>query len=104
MKYIGCDFHPSFQQLAMLDTETGETLDLKLKHEGGEARRFYESLKAQEVIVGIEVPETRTGLSTCWDSWDISCGWATRLPSVARTDASRSTSARRPADPETHVG
>ena len=54
MKYIGCDFHPSFQQLAMLDTETGETLDLKLKHEGGEARRFYESLKGQEVIVGIE--------------------------------------------------
>ena len=26
MKYIGCDFHPSFQQIAMLDTETGETI------------------------------------------------------------------------------
>jgi transposase len=54
MKYIGCDFHPSFQQVAMLDMGTGETLDLKLKHEGGEARRFYESLQGQEVIVGIE--------------------------------------------------
>ena len=54
MKYIGCDFHPSFQQIAMLDTETGEILDLKLKHEGGEARQFYESLKGQQVIVGIE--------------------------------------------------
>ena len=27
MKYIGCDYHPSFQQVAMLDTETGETLE-----------------------------------------------------------------------------
>ena len=54
MKYIGCDFHPSFQQIAMLDTETGETLDLKLKHEGGEAKRFYESLNGQELIVGVE--------------------------------------------------
>jgi hypothetical protein len=24
MKMIGCDFHPSFQQIAMVDTETGE--------------------------------------------------------------------------------
>jgi len=24
MKIIGCDFHPSFQQIAMVDTETGE--------------------------------------------------------------------------------
>jgi transposase len=54
MKYIGCDFHPSFQQIAMLDTGTGETLDLKLKHDGDETRQFYESLKSQEVIVGIE--------------------------------------------------
>jgi hypothetical protein len=25
MIIIGCDFHPSFQQIAMLDTETGAT-------------------------------------------------------------------------------
>ena len=24
MKIIGCDFHPSFQQMALVDTETGE--------------------------------------------------------------------------------
>ena len=27
MMIIGCDFHPSFQQLAMLDTETGELVE-----------------------------------------------------------------------------
>ena len=25
MKIIGCDFHPSWQQVAWLDAETGET-------------------------------------------------------------------------------
>ena len=24
MKIIGCDYHPSFQQIAMLDLDTGE--------------------------------------------------------------------------------
>jgi hypothetical protein len=31
MKIIGCDFHPSFQQIAMLDTETGEHTEKRLK-------------------------------------------------------------------------
>ena len=53
MKIIGCDFHPSFQQIAMLDTETGELIKRKLLHAGGEAQRFYESLSG-EVLVGVE--------------------------------------------------
>jgi transposase len=53
MKYIGCDFHPSFQQIAMVDKETGEITERRLRHEGGEARRFYESLSGP-VVVGIE--------------------------------------------------
>ena len=32
MKYIGCDFHPSFQQIAMLDLETGELVERRLLH------------------------------------------------------------------------
>jgi transposase len=32
MKYIGCDFHPSFQQIAMLDKQTGELVEHKLLH------------------------------------------------------------------------
>lgn len=53
MIIIGCDFHPSYQQIAMLDTETGVTTDHKLTHTGGEAERFYRSL-ASAALVGIE--------------------------------------------------
>ncbi len=53
MKIIGCDFHPSFQQIAMLDTETGELMERKLQHPE-EATRFYESLGGEEVLVGLE--------------------------------------------------
>jgi transposase len=53
MKIIGCDYHPSFQQIAMVDTETGEEIKMKLSHSNGEAQRFYESLSG-EVLVGVE--------------------------------------------------
>jgi transposase len=53
MKIIGCDFHPSFQKIAMLDTETGELIQRQLSHADGEAKRFYESLSG-EVQVGVE--------------------------------------------------
>ena len=54
MKIIGCDFHPSYQQIAMVDTETGELWEGRLEHERGEARRFYEALQGQQVRVGME--------------------------------------------------
>lgn len=54
MKIIGCDFHPSYQQIAMVDTETGELSEGRLEHEQGEARRFYEALQGQSVRVGME--------------------------------------------------
>jgi transposase len=40
MKIIGCDYHPSYQPIAMVDTETGEMQEGRLEHEPGEARRF----------------------------------------------------------------
>ncbi len=52
--WIGCDFHPSFQCIAMLDTETGEYVERKLDHGSGEARRFYEGLKGRRVAIGME--------------------------------------------------
>jgi transposase len=52
MKYIGCDFHPSFQQIAMLDKETGELVERRLLHTQ-EARAFYEGLQGP-VVVGVE--------------------------------------------------
>src|SRR2546423_14738684 len=53
MKIIGCDYHPSFQQIAMLDTETGEVIERRLYHANGEAQKFYESLSGP-VLVGVE--------------------------------------------------
>ena len=53
MIIVGCDFHPSFQQVAMLDTETGASEEHKLMHTSGEAEGFYRKL-ASPAIVGIE--------------------------------------------------
>jgi transposase len=53
MIIIGCDFHPGFQQVAMLDTETGITTEQKLMHASGEAERFYRGLPSA-ALVGIE--------------------------------------------------
>jgi hypothetical protein len=41
MKIIGCDLHTRYQQIAMLDTDTGELVERRLEHESGEARAFY---------------------------------------------------------------
>src|SRR5258706_14190795 len=53
MIIIGCDFHTRYQQIAMLNTETGELVERRLEHENGEARRFYAELP-KAVRVGIE--------------------------------------------------
>ncbi len=50
---IGCDFHPSFQQIAYLDRETGEYGERRLNHRE-EAVRFYGSLAGSKVVVGLE--------------------------------------------------
>ncbi len=53
MIIIGCDFHPSFQQIAMLDTDDGEVRQLSLAHRE-EAQAFYAGLQGQPVVVGVE--------------------------------------------------
>ena len=53
MMIIGCDFHPSWQQVSWLDTETGETGDEKLVQADGEAERFYGALPAP-ALIGME--------------------------------------------------
>jgi transposase len=52
MKVIGCDYHPSFQQIAMLEDSTGEMIGRRLSHRA-EAEAFYRSL-AGPVRVGLE--------------------------------------------------
>ena len=53
MFIIGCDLHTRYQQIAMLDTVTGEVVTRRLEHENGEARAFYASL-AKPALLGIE--------------------------------------------------
>ena len=53
MLIVGCDFHPSWEQVAWLDTETGETGEQKLCHGNGEAERFYRSLSLP-ALIGLE--------------------------------------------------
>ncbi|MFZ0706027.1 MAG: IS110 family transposase [Candidatus Korobacteraceae bacterium] len=53
MMIIGCDYHPSFQQIAWLDKATGETGEQRLEH-SGEAEAFYRARCGQPVRVGIE--------------------------------------------------
>ena len=55
MKIIGCDLHTRYQQIAMLEEETGELVERRLEHESGEARAFYAALEGK-VRVGIEAP------------------------------------------------
>ena len=54
MIIIGCDFHPSFQQIDMLDTDTGEVRQLSLAHKE-QARVYYAALQGREVVIGVEV-------------------------------------------------
>jgi len=53
MMIIGCDFHPSWQQIAWLDSETGETGEQKLVHAEGQAQQFYQALIAP-ALIGME--------------------------------------------------
>ena len=58
MLIIGCDFHPSFQQIAICEVAEegqagGEVMEVRLSHRE-EAEQFYRSLAGQAVRVGME--------------------------------------------------
>jgi transposase len=55
MIIIGADYHPGFQQIAFVDTETGELQERRLQHRE-EAEKFYRDLATQgmKVRVGME--------------------------------------------------
>ena len=55
MLIIGCDYHPGFQQIAYVDTETGELQERRLRHPE-EAEKFYRDLweRKLRVRVGME--------------------------------------------------
>jgi transposase len=53
MLIIGCDYHPRFQQIAFVDTVTGECGERKLTNMV-EAESFYRALSGGSVRVGME--------------------------------------------------
>jgi hypothetical protein len=53
MTFVGCDLHTRTQQVAVLDTRTGEVSEHQLVHDGGAGEEFYAALP-RPVTVGIE--------------------------------------------------
>ena len=45
MKIVGCDLHTRYQQVAMLDRETGELIERRLEHES-RVRHFSRFLRS----------------------------------------------------------
>jgi hypothetical protein len=88
MKIVGCDLHTRYQQIAMLETETGELSERRLEHADEEAGSFYAELQGP-VRVASKPLDTRAGSSGCWPNWDTSYGWAMPHRSARRWCASR---------------
>ncbi len=63
MLIIGLDYHPSVQQIAFVDLETGETGERQLNHNEGELEEFYRELKQRGINVRVGMEATG---STCW--------------------------------------
>jgi transposase len=59
---IGVDYHPSFQQIAFLMEETGESSERRLNHSDGEAEKFYREQQGRGVHV-------RVGRATDYSRW-----------------------------------
>src|SRR5262245_687558 len=53
MTLVGCDLHSRKQQVAALDTTTGEILEQELVHDGDAVELFYRALRPP-VTIGIE--------------------------------------------------
>ena len=95
MKYIGCDFHPSFQQIAMLDKQTGELVEHRLLHTE-QARVFYEGLEGP-VVVGMEA----SGNTHWFESLLARCRhelWIGDAAEIARQDGRKQKNDRRSAN------
>ena len=64
MMIIGCD-HPGFQQIAFVDTDTGELREQRLQHHE-EAEKFYRDLAAQGMKVRVGMEASGHKLRTDW--------------------------------------
>lgn len=58
MLILGCDYHPSVQQIAWVDLESGECGERRLAHSNGQAEEFYRELKKKAVHVRMGIEAT----------------------------------------------
>src|SRR5246127_3689229 len=58
MIIIGVDYHPSFQEIAFMDQQTGECGERRLNHSDGEAEKFYRELQQRGVSVRVGMEAT----------------------------------------------
>ena len=72
MRIIGCDLHARQQTLAMLDTATGEIMNLTLTHENDHVREFYSNLP-RPVRVGIEATGSMQWFLNLMEELGIEC-------------------------------
>jgi transposase len=72
MRIIGCDLHARQQTLAMLDTTTGEVVNLTLMHEGDKVREFYSELP-RPALVGIEATGSMQWFLNLMEELGIEC-------------------------------
>ena len=90
MIIIGCDYHPGFQQIAFVDTETGDCEEQRLEHCEG-AQKFYRDLATQgkKVRVGMEASGHARWFERLLGGLNIELwmGDATVIPSQARPQA-----------------
>ena len=79
MIIIGCDYHPGFQQIACLDTETGELREQRLGHRE-EAEQFYRDLKVRgaNVRLGMEASGHARWFERLVASCSLPCGSGTQ--------------------------
>ena len=72
MRIIGCDLHARQQTVAMLDTTTGEVVNVTLTHEGNNVREFYSKLP-RPVRVGIEATGSMQWFLNLMEELGIEC-------------------------------
>src|SRR5437899_1872810 len=95
MIIIGCDYHPGFQQIAFVDTGTGEWNERKL----GTARKRSSSTASSKCAekqcgLGWKPVGMRGGLSGYSPSCSLSCGSGMQLRSAPNGCADRKPIAR----------
>ena len=72
MRIIGCDLHAREQTLAILDSATGEVVNVTLKDEGNNVREFYSTLP-RPVRVGIEATGSMQWFLNLMEELGIEC-------------------------------